>query len=163
MFLLTNRYRWRHRSSRYLLFFFLVLLKCMILFCIFFYKYTGIMYVCKYVRTFIIWTAKWKGSLEAFAHSAGPDQTARIPRSRSGSSLSANIIIGYCKMYYWRANARMILCACAGLSESSHARRHCFAWSGPYKILQVSIYHCYISVSDDSVFLICIPTADVKF
>ena len=53
----------------------------------------------------------------------------------SGSSLSANRIIGYYRMFQWRANARMRFCACAGRWESVHfarAKRHFFAWSGPY-------------------------------
>ena len=45
-------------------------------------------------------------------------------------SLSANRIIGFRRMYEWRAKARMILLACAGLSKSAHfahVRRHFFA------------------------------------
>ena len=50
----------------------------------------------------------------------------------SGPSLSANRIIEY---YEWRAKAKMILCACAGWSESAdfaQVRRHCFDWHGLY-------------------------------
>ena len=46
-----------------------------------------------------------------------------------GPSLSANRIIGYYRMYEWRAKARMILSECARLCESAHfahARRHLF-------------------------------------
>ena len=38
----------------------------------------------------------------------------------SGPSLSANRIIGYYRTYEWRAKALMILCTCAGWSESVH-------------------------------------------
>ena len=44
----------------------------------------------------------------------------RIRAVWSGPSLSANRISGYYKMYEWRAKARMILCACAGWSDSTH-------------------------------------------
>ena len=44
-------------------------------------------------------------------------------------------VIRYCRMCQWRANVRMKLCTCAVLCESTHlahARRHHFAWHGPY-------------------------------
>ena len=44
----------------------------------------------------------------------------RIRAVWSGPSLSANRIIGYYRMLQWRANVWMILCACAGWSESAH-------------------------------------------
>ena len=59
----------------------------------------------------------------------------RIRAVWSGPSLSANKIIGYYRMYEWRAKARMILCACKRWSKSAnfeHVRRHVFAWGGPY-------------------------------
>ena len=52
----------------------------------------------------------------------------------SGNSLSTNRIIGYYRMFEWRAKDRMILCACAGLSKYvrfAHVRRHLFAWRDP--------------------------------
>ena len=54
--------------------------------------------------------------LREYADSEGPDQ----PAVSSGPPLSANRIVGYCSMHEWRANALMILCACAVLSESVH-------------------------------------------
>ena len=50
----------------------------------------------------------------------------RIRAVWSGPSLSANRVIGYCRMWEWRANTRMIRYACAGWSESAnfaHVRR----------------------------------------
>ena len=50
---------------------------------------------------------------------------------QSDPGLSANRIIGYYIKYEWRAKSQMILCACAGWSESVHfvhAQRHIF-WS----------------------------------
>ena len=49
----------------------------------------------------------------------------------SGAWLSANRIIGYYRMFPWRANARMRLCACAWWCKSAHfahVRRQFFAW-----------------------------------
>ena len=43
----------------------------------------------------------------------------RICAVWSGLSLSVNIITGYHRLYDWRANARMIICACAYWSESA--------------------------------------------
>ena len=60
----------------------------------------------------------------------------RICAVWSRPSLFTNRIIGYQNMYEWRANARMILCTCAGWWESAHfthARRHVFAWHDPIK------------------------------
>ena len=54
----------------------------------------------------------------------------------SRPSLSANRIIGYCRMCEWRAKACILLRTCAGLSESVHfvhVWKHCFAWSGLYE------------------------------
>ena len=57
----------------------------------------------------------------------------RICAVWSRPSLSAVRIVGYNRMYQWRANARMILCTCAGWTESAHfARRHFFALRGPW-------------------------------
>ena len=58
----------------------------------------------------------------------------RICAVWSGPSVSANRIIGYYRMYEWRAKARMIFCACTGWSEFArfaHVRRHSFAWCDP--------------------------------
>ena len=52
----------------------------------------------------------------------------------SGHLLSANRITGYYREFEWRA--WMILYAYAGWRQSAlvaHARRHIFAWLGPYK------------------------------
>ena len=49
--------------------------------------------------------------LRAYADSEGPDQPAH-PRSLIGPLLSANRIIGYYRMFQWRANFRMRPCAC---------------------------------------------------
>ena len=51
-----------------------------------------------------------------------------------GPTLSATRIIGYYWKYVWSIKAQMILCACAGWSESlhfAHVRRHFFAWRAP--------------------------------
>ena len=51
----------------------------------------------------------------------------RIRAVWSGPSLSANRIIGYYRIYEWRAKARMTLCAWAWWSKSArlaHARKH---------------------------------------
>ena len=68
-----------------------------------------------------IWTMKAQISL-------------RIRAVWSGPSLSASRIIGYYRIYEWRAKTRMISCTCAGGSKSAyfaHVRRHGFAWHGP--------------------------------
>ena len=52
-----------------------------------------------------------------YAHSECPDQPARPIRA-----FTANRIIGYYRMYEWRAKTWMILCACTGWSESVHFR-----------------------------------------
>ena len=49
----------------------------------------------------------------------------------SGPNLSTDRIIWYYRMYEWRAKAWVILCTCAGWSESVHfvhVRRHVFTW-----------------------------------
>ena len=76
----------------------------------------------------IYWSHLAKTYLQAYADS----------EVWSEPSLSSNRSIGHYKMYEWRAKARMILCACAGWSESAdfvHVRRHFFAWWCPYNIL----------------------------
>ena len=78
----------------------------------------------------------------AFGHmrTAKAQISLRIRAVWSGSSLSANRIISYYRMYEWRANTKMILFACAGWSESlyfANDRRHYFAWRGPYKTVQL--------------------------
>ena len=55
----------------------------------------------------------------------------RIRAVWSRPSLSANRIIRHCRMWKWRANARIRLCAGAGWSESAHCVRvwkHVFTW-----------------------------------
>ena len=49
----------------------------------------------------------------------------------SGPSQFANRIIGYYKMYEWRAKAQMVLYTCTGCSESEHVRRHFFTGCSP--------------------------------
>ena len=61
------------------------------------------------------------------------DRTAKtqICTVWSGPTLSANRIIGYYRMYEWKAKAWMALCSCTRCSESMHfmhVRRHFFAW-----------------------------------
>ena len=58
----------------------------------------------------------------------------RIRAVWSGSSLSAKRVVGYCRMYERRATARLILCACAGRSETAQVWRH-FALDAAYFIL----------------------------
>ena len=66
---------------------------------------------------------------------SGHMRTAKALRLRGWAvlietSLSANRIIENYGMYEWRAKARIILCACAGWSESAHfadVRRYFFA------------------------------------
>ena len=61
--------------------------------------------------------------------------------SWSGPSLSANKIIGYYRMYKWRAKTRMILRACAEGCVSAHfaqSQIHIIAWRGPiYKAVDI--------------------------
>ena len=67
-----------------------------------------------------MWTAKAQISLCIHAVWTGP-------------SLSISRIIGYNRMYEWRAKRQMILWACTGCSESvpfAHVLRHFFAWHG---------------------------------
>ena len=45
-----------------------------------------------------------------YAHIEGPDQFVHPLYLQSGPSLSTYRIIGYYKMYEWRAKARMIFC-----------------------------------------------------
>ena len=63
----------------------------------------------------------------------------RIRAVWSGPSLSANRIIEYYRMYQWTAKTRIRPCARAEWCYSAqfaHARRHLFAWRGPFdKIL----------------------------
>ena len=61
----------------------------------------------------------------------GHTQEAKIQISRRirGIWSSANRIIGYYRMYEWRAKARMLLCACAFCPCS---KALFFAWHGPY-------------------------------
>ena len=63
----------------------------------------------------------------------------RIRAVWSEPSLSANRIIRYYRMYEWTAKTRLVLCACAGLSEPvhfAHVRRHFFVWHGPFDRLE---------------------------
>ena len=67
------------------------------------------------------------------ADSEGPEQSAHL-LSLIRAFLSANIIIGYYRMYEWRGKARTILCACVGWSESAYfaqVQRHISVWRGP--------------------------------
>ena len=54
----------------------------------------------------------------------------------SGLSLSANRITGYYKMYEWRSEALIVLCACAWWTEHAHFvpmfQHTFFAWRGTY-------------------------------
>ena len=59
----------------------------------------------------------------------------RIRAVWSGPSLSANRIIGDYRMYQWRANAWMGLCACAGwISAFCACSKTPFLWHDPYII-----------------------------
>ena len=82
---------------------------------------------------YLDWPRHAKTCLRAYSDSEGPDQPAH-PRRLIRPSLSANKIIGYYRKYALRAKTWMILCWCAGLSESAHfarVRRHFFAWRDP--------------------------------
>ena len=75
-----------------------------------------------------------KMCLRAYADSEGSDQPAH-PRSLIRAFTVPNRIIVYYRMYEYRATARMILCACAGISaQFAHARKHFFAWQGSNNI-----------------------------
>ena len=71
----------------------------------------------------------------------------------SRPSLCARRIIGHCRMYEWRAKARMILCACAGWSEYAHLSMfECtyFAWCDPYLscfTVEFILLHCRIHLA----------------
>ena len=84
----------------------------------------------------------------------GPRQTKacyRVYADREGQaqpanyflpSLSVNRIIEFKRMYEWIAKALMILCACAGWSDSAHIAhvwRHFFTWRPIYE-LPVLVY-----------------------
>ena len=58
-----------------------------------------------------IWPRHGKTCFQAYADSEGPDQPKHAVSSEH--SLSANRIVGHYRMYEWRANTRMVLCACA--------------------------------------------------
>ena len=78
----------------------------------------------------------YKAKFRAFGHMRTAKALIRLRECAvwSGPSLSANRIIGYYRVYEWRT--RIIVCACAGQSESAHfahVRGYCFAWHGPYK------------------------------
>ena len=73
-----------------------------------------------------------KMCLRAYADSEGPDQSAH-PWSDQGLRCPLTESLSHYKIYQWRANARMRLCACGNESESvhfAHAGRHLFAWRG---------------------------------
>ena len=58
----------------------------------------------------------------------------------SGHLPSAHIIIGYYRMYEWRAKVQMILCACTGWSESAF---YSFSFSLDEVLIIVSFRHLY--------------------
>ena len=68
----------------------------------------------------------------------------------SGLSLSANRITGHNRIFEWMTKARMIICACAGWSESAHVahfRMHGFAWHDPIDKDVILFYTFLISWS----------------
>ena len=72
-----------------------------------------------------------KTRLRAYADSEGPDQPAHSRSLIRAFTVrcQSNWILH--RMYEWRANAWMMVCACAGWSESAHfahVRRHVLAW-----------------------------------
>ena len=90
----------------------------------------------------------------AFGHKRTTEAQIRL-RGRavwSGPSLSANRISWHYGMYQWKANPRMLPCACAGWSEythSTHVRRHFFDLHGLYFfypvgqfVYSVGVYFC---------------------
>ena len=82
-----------------------------------------------------------KMCLRAYTDKDGLDQPAHPHMIRT--SLSADRIIGYYRMYKWRAKPRLLLCAYAGWCESAHSahvRRHFFAWYGPYIVVSGKIF-----------------------
>ena len=88
--------------------------------------------------------AMWKPVL-GHMRTAKAQISLRICAGWSGPSLSANRIIGYNRMYEWRANARL-LCVSTGWSESVHfvhVWRYFFSWCSPYKGI---FYHNTISI-----------------
>ena len=81
----------------------------------------------------------------------------------SGPSLSAARIIGFYRVFQWRAKARIKFCACAGWCESAdfaHARRHFFVWHGLFISgcltgidtlsgkEKASLWHCFCLLSE---------------
>ena len=68
----------------------------------------------------IYWAALCENISSGHARKAKTQIRLRIRAVWSGSLLSAATFIGYYRMNKWRAKPRMILCACAGRSESSN-------------------------------------------
>ena len=84
---------------------------------------------------------KWKCAVGSCANSKGSAQTAWM-RYLFRAFTTADRIMGYYRMYEWRAKARMILCACAWWSESTnfvHVWRHFFGWRDPVYIYKSTI------------------------
>ena len=99
-----------------------------------------------------MWTAKAQISLP-------------IPMIWSGPLLSTARIIGYYRMYRWRAKAWMRPCACAGWWESTHfahAQRHCFACYIPHNEANASSI-CIMSYMIQSTYLICLLVCPFDF
>ena len=88
-----------------------------------------------------IWPAK--SCLRAYADSGGAVW--------SGPLLSANKIIGHYRMYQCRANAWMRLCTCVEWlwigAFFAHARRHIFAWRGPFYHITFIRYFSEIGIA----------------
>ena len=122
---------------------------------------------CMYLRqTDTIRAAPCENASSGICGQRRPDQ----PATRtfwSGASLSANRIIGYCRMYDWRTNVQMIpcarsgwsahaqddlrtlkmICARSGWSESAHlahVRRHFSITKRAYIILTPLKPHFYV-------------------
>ena len=86
------------------------------------------------VTNYIGW-AMWKPVFGRM-RTAKAQISLRIGAGWSGPLLSANRVIGYYRIFQWRANARIRLRKCAEWCESACftlAQRHFFAWCGPYR------------------------------
>ena len=79
-----------------------------------------------------VWLCHATTCLLAYVNSKGPDWPAHSVWL--GSSLFAKRIIGYYRMYEWKAKARIIFCTCAGWSEYAHSsRKHTYIILTPLK------------------------------
>ena len=80
----------------------------------------------------ITWTAPCKNVSSSICENERPRSACACAQFDQGLHCPQKRILGYYRLYEWRAKAR-IICACAVWSESvyfAHVWRHLFAWRG---------------------------------